>query len=77
MFSKVSVGALALGLWGSGLAQDNCTTTCQSFGVDFLSGETYFQNVNSTEPFTAVQEFEGCQAGAESNNILVDPTGNQ
>ncbi|KAK4503240.1 hypothetical protein PRZ48_006668 [Zasmidium cellare] len=76
MISRLSVGALALSLCGYALAQDNCTTTCQSFGVDFVDGGSYFQNIDSTQPFTAVQEFEGCQDD-QSNNILVDPTGEQ
>ncbi|KAF2165342.1 hypothetical protein M409DRAFT_24191 [Zasmidium cellare ATCC 36951] len=76
MISRLSASALALSLCGYALAQDNCTTTCQSFGVDFVDGGSYFQNVDSTQPFTAVQEFEGCQDD-ESNNILVDPSGEQ
>lgn len=76
MYSRLSVGALALSLCGFALAQDNCTTTCQSFGVDFVDDGSYFQNIDSTAPFTAVQEFEGCQDD-EANNILVDPSGNQ
>lgn len=76
MYSRLSVGALALSLGGYAMAQDNCTTNCQSFGVDFVDGGSYFQNIDSTAPFTAVQEFEGCQDD-ESNNILVDPSGNQ
>lgn len=49
---------------------------CESFGVDFQSGGTYFQNVESTDPFTAVQEFTGCQNDT-SHNIFVDPNGDQ
>lgn len=49
---------------------------CESFGVDFQSGGTYFQNVNSTDPFTAVQEFTGCQNDT-AHNIFVDPNGDQ
>lgn len=37
-------------------AQDN---PCKSFGVDFQDGGSYFQNVNSTDPFTFVSKFEG------------------
>ena len=32
---------------------------CESFGMDFQSGGTYFQNSNSPSPFTFVSEFEG------------------
>ena len=48
----------------------------ESFGADFQSGGTYFQNVESTDPFTAIQEFVGCQNDT-SHNILVDPNGDQ
>lgn len=49
---------------------------CESFGVDFQSGGTYFQNSESTDPFTAVQEFTGCQNDT-SHNVFVDPNGDQ
>jgi len=49
---------------------------CESFGVDFQSGGTYFQNVESTDPFTAVQEFTGCQNDS-AHNVFVDPNGDQ
>lgn len=49
---------------------------CESFGVDFTSGGTFFQNVNSTDPFTALQEFSGCQNDT-SHNVFVDPNGDQ
>ena len=32
---------------------------CESYGVDFQNGGTYFQNSLSTDPFTFVSEFEG------------------
>lgn len=47
---------------------------CQSYGIDFLSGGSYFQNSESTEAFTALQEFEGC-ANDTANNIFIDPNG--
>lgn len=56
------------------LPQARCV--CESFGIDFQSGGTYFQNSLSTDPFTALQEFEGCDVDV-SNNILVDPAGDQ
>ncbi|KAK5116864.1 hypothetical protein LTR85_009124 [Meristemomyces frigidus] len=78
-FMKVASGVLALALATRALAQD-CSdpdsNPCQSYGIDFVSGGTYFQNILSTDPFTAVQEFEGCQNDT-SDNILVDPNGNQ
>ncbi|CAK4021784.1 Hypothetical predicted protein [Lecanosticta acicola] len=56
-------------------AQD-CSTTCESFGVDFVDGGSYFQNIESTNPFTAFEEFQGCQNDT-ADNILVDPSGTQ
>ncbi|KAF2860100.1 hypothetical protein K470DRAFT_217762, partial [Piedraia hortae CBS 480.64] len=50
--------------------------TCQSFGVDFLDQGSYFQDSTSTNNFTAVQEFRGCDSDV-SNNILVLPNGDQ
>ena len=67
---------LALSLAVTTIAQSDTCGTCQSFGVDFMSGGSYFQNSNSTDPFTAVQEFEGC-ANDTSYNVLVDPNGDQ
>lgn len=49
---------------------------CESFGVDFTSGGTFFQNKNSSDPFTAVQEFTGCQDDT-AHNVFIDPTGEQ
>ncbi|KAK6433641.1 hypothetical protein LTR95_010184 [Oleoguttula sp. CCFEE 5521] len=49
---------------------------CQSYGDDFQSGFTYFQNSLSADPFTALQEFEGCQNDV-SHNVFVDPAGDQ
>nr|OQO26429.1 hypothetical protein B0A51_04951 [Rachicladosporium sp. CCFEE 5018] len=49
---------------------------CASYGDDFRSGFTYFQNSLSADPFTALQEFEGCQNDV-SHNIFVDPAGDQ
>ncbi|KAK4554648.1 hypothetical protein LTR86_008150 [Recurvomyces mirabilis] len=72
--SYLATGALALTLATRTFAQ-TCGD-CQSFGVDFQSGESYFQNSLSTSPFTAVQEFEGC-SNDTSHNVLVDPNGDQ
>ena len=33
--------------------------TCNSFGVDFVDGGSYFQNSLSTEAFSFVSEYEG------------------
>jgi hypothetical protein len=32
---------------------------CQSYGVDYLDGETYFINTESPDYFSFVTEFEG------------------
>ena len=50
--------------------------TCESWGVDFQDKGSYFQNKSSSDPFTFVSTFEGCQNDV-ANNILVDPTGEQ
>ena len=71
---KLASRALALTLATSVLAQE--CGTCQSFGVDFYGGGSFFQNSESTDPFTAVQEFEGC-SNDTSHNVLVDPNGDQ
>ncbi|OCL00380.1 uncharacterized protein K441DRAFT_533440 [Cenococcum geophilum 1.58] len=67
--SLCSLGLLAL------LARRSLAD-CNSFGMDFQNGGAYFQNSLSTEPFTFVSEFEGCNNDT-ANNVLVDPTGEQ
>jgi hypothetical protein len=54
----------------------NVLGDCESFGIDFTSGGTFFQNSNSSDPFTAIQEFKGCQ-NDNAHNVFVDPTGDQ
>ena len=54
----------------------NVLGDCESFGIDFTSGGTFFQNSNSSDPFTAIQEFKGCQDDT-AHNVFVDPTGDQ
>ncbi|KAL1585916.1 hypothetical protein WHR41_04974 [Cladosporium halotolerans] len=49
---------------------------CESFGIDFTSGGTFFQNSNSTDPFTALQSFTGCQDDT-AHNVFVNPSGDQ
>ena len=60
---------------GTVLAQDQYQT-CESFGIDFQDKGSYFQNKSSSDPFTFVSTFEGCQDDV-ANNILVDPSGDQ
>lgn len=49
---------------------------CQSFGVDFQDGGSYFQNSLSKDNFTFVSQFEGCQ-NDQTLNLLVNPNGTQ
>lgn len=70
---SLRVASLALALAS---AQPAFAQQCNSFGIDFQSGGTYFQNSESTNPFTALQEFEGCQDDV-SNNLLITPDGEQ
>lgn len=49
---------------------------CRSYGIDFQDKGSYFQNISSTDPFTFVSTFEGCQKDY-ANNILVDPNGDE
>ncbi|KAF2137676.1 uncharacterized protein K452DRAFT_301847 [Aplosporella prunicola CBS 121167] len=70
----ILLGSIAtLSLLVQGALLDN---TCRSYGMDFQNGQSYFQNSLSTDPFTFVQQFEGCQKDI-SNNLLVDPSGDQ
>jgi len=72
MYAKnILYGAAALSLSvGSAFAQ------CESYGIDFVNGGSYFINSADTSPFTAVEEFSGCDDDV-ANNVLVDPQGNQ
>lgn len=47
---------------------------CDTFGVDFQNEGSYFQNSLSTDNFTFVSRFEGCQ-NTFAKNSLVDPSG--
>ena len=38
---------------------------CKSFGIDFQDQGAYFQDGNSSEPFTFVSQFEGTTSGKE------------
>ena len=40
--------------------QDNPTSNCSVYGIDFVDGGSYFINSNSTVDFTTVQQFSGC-----------------
>ena len=46
---------------------------CQSYGVDFVDGGSYFQNISSSDDFTFISYFEGCAGEGSITPILVDP----
>jgi hypothetical protein len=50
----------------------NPDSICYSYGVDFVDEGHYFINSQSTEQFSAVSTFKGCNSG-EADILLVDP----
>jgi len=46
---------------------------CQSYGYDFVDGGSYFQNISSSDDFTFISYFEGCEGEGSITPILVDP----
>lgn len=56
--SLLTVAAVALFV-AAGLAQDDPDSTCLSYGIDFVNGNEYFINENSTADFTFVSQFNG------------------
>ena len=72
---QLSSGFLVISFFLGSLAQD-CLSVCQSFGKDFVDTGVYFQNVQSTDAFTATEYFTGCQNDI-AYNVLRDPQGNQ
>ena len=70
MQSSFARGLLYASLVGSALVQ-TCGV-CQSFGVDFVDGGSYFQNSLATDNFTALEEFTACTDDT-ADNILVNP----
>ncbi|KAF2874550.1 hypothetical protein BDV95DRAFT_617019 [Massariosphaeria phaeospora] len=57
------------------VAQD-VAGTCVSYGMDFQNGGSYFQNSLSSEGFSFVTQFDGCNDDV-AFNLLIDPNGNQ
>ncbi|GAB7350364.1 hypothetical protein MBLNU459_g0992t1 [Dothideomycetes sp. NU459] len=49
---------------------------CDTYGIDYVDGGSYFLNIDSDAVFTLVQEFSGCQNDT-ADNIIVDPNGDQ
>jgi hypothetical protein len=62
-----SILLLAIGFAVRGAAQ------CQSYGYDFVDGGSYFQNISSSDDFTFIGYFEGCEGEGSITPILVDP----
>lgn len=58
------------------LAVANTNSTCNTFGIDFVDGNTYFINTLSSDDFTCVSQFEGCNSDV-ADVLLVDPTGEE
>lgn len=49
---------------------------CFSYGVDFVDEGSYFINSLSSDPFTCVSTFEGCNQDV-ADVLLVDPSGDE
>jgi len=54
----IGVSSLAVGLTAAFFAV-TVQADCESYGIDFQNGGSYFQNISSTDPFTFVSIFEG------------------
>jgi hypothetical protein len=46
---------------------------CYSYGVDFIDEGSYFINATSTEDFSAVSYFQGCNKDGEADVMLIAP----
>jgi hypothetical protein len=46
---------------------------CQSYGIDFTNGGSYFQNLSATDDLTFVTQFEGCEGEGSITPLLVNP----
>lgn len=56
----------------------NETSICLSYGIDFQNGGSYFIDVRSSESFTVVSQFSGCEPDTAAYVLLVDNnTGDQ
>jgi hypothetical protein len=53
------VSSISAGVAKSVLEQRDPNSVCESFGIDFQDGGSYFINQASTEQFQAVSQFEG------------------
>ncbi|TKA49835.1 hypothetical protein B0A49_11820, partial [Cryomyces minteri] len=70
--SVTGAAALLFAVFGS----QAWAQTCYSYGMDYQNGGSYFINSLSTDTWTFVSQFEGCQTDV-ANNILVDPNGDE
>ncbi|KAF2812432.1 uncharacterized protein BDZ99DRAFT_383484 [Mytilinidion resinicola] len=71
---SLSTFACRIGLLA--LTARSALADCVSFGMDFQDGGSYFQNSLSSDPFTFVSQFEGCDNDT-ATNVFVDPNGDQ
>ncbi|KAJ9635074.1 hypothetical protein H2199_008560 [Coniosporium tulheliwenetii] len=76
MWSSSVIGKLGLMAWLAQRALSQTYNPCVSYGMDFQNGGSYCQNASSTDPFTFVSQFDGCQVDT-AVNLLIDPSGNQ
>jgi len=66
----IGVSTLAAGLATAALLSVKVQAqTCESYGVDFQDGGSYFQNISSTDPFTFVSIFEGMSISRVQNAV--------
>ncbi|OCL01506.1 hypothetical protein AOQ84DRAFT_328859 [Glonium stellatum] len=63
--------ALAIFL-SSAVADPN--SVCNTFGIDFVDGNSYFINTLSNDSFTCVSEFEGCNADVADIMLVLPNT---
>jgi len=65
--------------FGNPSANHTCpdpSKTCKSFGVDFMSGQNYFQNIALNTDFNISSYFTGCQNDVAYVNLVL-PNGSQ
>lgn len=55
----VFASSVSAGVLHPVIKQRDPNSVCQTFGIDYQDGGSYFINQNSTEQFTAVSQFEG------------------
>jgi len=73
-FTRFSV-LFALAIFISSAVADP-NSVCNTFGIDFKDGNSYFINTLSNDSFTCVSEFEGCNQDV-ADIMLVLPSGDE